>query len=138
MNVPSKVQMDLIERAARAAFPDFECLDVRGGEVFVCKIDGGSERFNPLFSLDDALSLAEKLDIEFAGGRGKAEAIVRIGKMRSISVSVTASNVNPVWAECPLLCLVITYCAATVHIETDPQSLPFGDGMGVEKCKQSQ
>lgn len=38
MNVPGKAQMDLIERAARAVFPDFESLDVRGDGVGVEKM----------------------------------------------------------------------------------------------------
>ena len=114
MNVPSKAKMDLIERAARAAFPDFECLDVRGGEVFLCKKYGVDERFNPLENLVDALSLANSLSMEFSGYGGVWASASTVVANKKISVLCGADDDLVKYHSCPPICAAITRCAEKV------------------------
>lgn len=125
MNFPSKVQMDLIERAARAVFPDFESLDVRGGEVVIYKTSGESKQFDPLADLVDALFVAESLLIEFAGlGALSAFARVKVGNEATISEKCGSSDELVKNHFYPPLCVAITRCAAMAW--------------ELKKCKQSQ
>lgn len=125
MNVLSKVQMDLIESSARAAFPDFECLDVRGGEVFLYKIDGESGRFNPLTYISDAFFLAESLAMEFSGhGEFWASARAYIGSKTTISEMCDSNDDLVKIHSCRPACVAITRCAAMAW--------------ELKKCKQSQ
>ena len=112
MNVLSKVQMDLIESSARAAFPDFECLDVRGGEVLLCKKYGVDERFNPLENLVDALSLAKELDIGFSGFGGAWASANKSFVNKTISVLCGGDDDLVKYHSCHPLCVAITLCAA--------------------------
>lgn len=125
MDVPIKLHIDLIERAARAAFPDFECLDVRGGEVFLCKIHGESGRFNPLAHIADAFFLAELLAMGFSGrGTFWASASADVDSKTIIS-EICGSNDDLVENHCfRPVCVAITRCAATIW--------------ELKKCKQSQ
>lgn len=125
MNILSKVQMDLIERAARAVFPDFEYVDVQGGEVVIYKTSGESERFNPLANLVDAISLAESLDVEFSGqGVSWASAKAYIESNTIISEICWSNDDLVENNSCQPLCVAITRCAAMVW--------------ELKKCKQSQ
>ena len=124
MDVPIKLHMDLIERAARAAFPDFECLDVRGGEVFLCKKDGESGRFNPLAYLAEAFFLAESLAMEFSG-QGALWASARAMVNETTISEICASNDGLVKNHSyQPVCVAITRCAAMAW--------------ELKKCKQSQ